>query len=267
MVVIHAKRLPTEEHSKDYDEFLYKCPNETNVGVATDTVQRIQNFRVRLKWMCQSAKELAKDVAANEEMSTLLLHVAAEGERYLDLARAEAKMFSTEEELKKLCDDIRGAVIMAFPEKCSGTDAQARLVAIMDADATGEKERATAHRILSCLDEQAATPEILTATDVVMWWAGKPLLRAETFVKYVGKMEKTKIIVKLSADKEHAPPREAPIDAKTQNEMMAYWYRKQEEHKKLVEDDDVSYANSEWADGHSLKNQLQGMGGVKFRPV
>ena len=265
MVVIHGKRLPTEEHSKDYDEFLWKCSNDTNVGEATDAVQRVQNMRVQLKWMSASAKELAKDCADNEDMSTLLLQVAAEADRYLDLSRIDAKMPSTEDELTKLTQDIKGAVIMAFPEQCSGTDAQQRLVAVLDGDAAGEKERGRAHRILACIDDQAKTPEIMQG-QAVMWWAGKCLNRAENFTKYVGKMEKTKIIVKLSVDTEHAPPREAAIDAKTQNEMMAYWYKKQEEQKKLIEDDDISYANSEWADSHGLKGQLQGMGGVKYRP-
>ena len=269
MVYIHCKRLPAEEHSKNYDEFMYQCPNDTNIGEASDAVKNIQNLRVRLKWMCEGAKGVAKGLdIGREDASTLLLHAAAEGERYLDLAKVQQRpyMFSDEKELTTLCDNIRGAVIMAHPEKCSGTDAQAKLVQVMDSDNSNEKERALAHHILACIDSEATTQDTLVADKPIMWWSGKPLNRSEMFTKYVGKNEKTKINVKLTGNAEQAPPREAPIDQKTQSEMMAYWYRKQEEHKKLIEDEDISYTNSEWANTQLLKNQLQGSTAVKFKP-
>lgn len=269
MVYIHCKRLPVEENSKSYDEFMYQCLNETNIGEASDTVRNIQNIRVRIKWMCDGAKGVAKELdIGRDDVSTLLLQVAAEGERYLDLARIQSRpyMFSDEKELTKLCEDIRGAVIMAHPEKCSGSDAQSKLVQAMDGEDTSEKERALAHHILACLDDEATTQDTLLAQEPIMWWSGKPLTRSETFTKYIGKNEKTKLVVKLGSDAEKAPPREAPIDQKTQSDMMAYWYRKQEQHKKLVEDEDISYANSNWANTQQLKNQLQGTDGVKFKP-
>eukprot|EP00658_Telonema_sp_P-2_P053236 TRINITY_DN41705_c0_g1_i4.p2 TRINITY_DN41705_c0_g1~~TRINITY_DN41705_c0_g1_i4.p2 ORF type:complete len:107 (+),score=34.80 TRINITY_DN41705_c0_g1_i4:277-597(+) len=100
-----------------------------------------------------------------------------------------------------------------------------------------------------------------------MWWSSKPMARDAELNKYTGKNEKTKIIVKLTAEGATAPPREPAIDARTQNEMMAFWYKKQEEAKKLVEDDDVSFGNSEWANPSGLKNQLQGQAGIKFKPM
>jgi hypothetical protein len=48
--------------------------------------------------------------------------------------------------------------------------------------------------------------------------------------------------------------------------MMAYWYKKQEEHKKLVEDDDISFGNSEWANPTQLRSALNGTGSVSYRP-
>jgi hypothetical protein len=43
------------------------------------------------------------------------------------------------------------------------------------------------------------------------------------------------------------------------------YYKKEEEMKKLAEDNDDAYMNSSWADSKQLKNQLQGTGGVKWR--
>ena len=55
------------------------------------------------------------------------------------------------------------------------------------------------------------------------------------------------------------PFREAPIDEKTRKQMMAYWYKKQEQDKQLKEDDDTQYLKSEWANTSSLKQSLNGL--------
>jgi len=39
--------------------------------------------------------------------------------------------------------------------------------------------------------------EYLTAKETSLWWAGKELLRGKLLLDYVGKNEKTKIVVKL----------------------------------------------------------------------
>ena len=174
-------------------------------------------------------------------------------------------MESSLQELTELADTIKGAAMMAFPDRCSGTDAQAKLAAKLDSDETDEQEHGLCHRLLAILDDKATTPDILQGT-VAMWWSGKPLDREEDLVKVVGKNEKTKIVVKLAKEGGAAPPREPGIDAKTQNEMMAFWYKKQEEHKKLVEDDDISFGNSEWANPTQLKTALMGNGPVSYRP-
>jgi hypothetical protein len=155
--------------------------------------------------------------------------------------------------------------MIIYPEYCSGNDVLMSLTALMEAETTDEHTRTLAHRLLAILDDQAATEDILKGT-TVMWWTGKALAKDEPLSKYTGKNEKTKITVKLTSEGGSAPPREPGLDAKTQGEMMAYWYRKQEEQKKLVEDDDISFGNSEWADPNGLKKQFLGMDGVKFRP-
>lgn len=53
-----------------------------------------------------------------------------------------------------------------------------------------------------------------------------------------------------------APVRESPIDEKTQKDMMAYYYKKQEEHKKLEAEPEDTYINSSWANPGNLKEQL-----------
>ena len=85
--------------------------------------------------------------------------------------------------------------------------------------------------------------------------------------EYCGRNEKSKLIVKLQKQGQGAPGREPVVSAEEQKRMMAFAYRRQEELKKLEQDEDDSYLNAAWADGSALKKRLQGMGGgVGWRP-
>ncbi|RNF12874.1 hypothetical protein TraAM80_00031 [Trypanosoma rangeli] len=264
MVLIECKRLPKDEYSKDYDVFLASFPGTTNVGEATDVLQRMRNTRVRIKWMIAAAKQLAKDSCAEEQQHHLLGPVA-DAERYMSLERAERRLTCAQEELDALVNAFKGGVMILFPAECSGTDAVKRLTRMLDDDSTADADRSKAHRLLSIIDDGATTEDILQGV-ATMWWSGKQLDRAADLAKYVGKNDKTKITVKLTAKDAPAPPREPVVDAKTQSELMAYYFRKQEEAKKMIEDEDLTYGNSAWANPQGLKSQLHGFDSVKFKP-
>ncbi len=60
--------------------------------------------------------------------------------------------------------------------------------------------------------------------------------------------------------------KESPIDEKTHKEMLAYYYKKQEEQKKLESEIEENYTNSSWANPDNLKNNLvTGGKGVNFK--
>jgi len=96
-------------------------------------------------------------------------------------------------------------------------------------------------------------------------WAGKELQRGKALHQFVGKNEKTKLVVKIQKRGAGAPVREPVVDEETQRQMMAYAHRKQEEWKKLESAEEDSYLNSAWADSSALKHQLQGTGGISWR--
>jgi len=100
-----------------------------------------------------------------------------------------------------------------------------------------------------------------------LWFAGKQLEQGQDkhLSDYLGRNDKTKVTVKLQKPGAGAPQREAAIDEKTQKEMMAFYHKKQEELKKLQEDDEDNYLGSAWADPRNLKSTLQGTSGIKFR--
>ena len=62
-----------------------------------------------------------------------------------------------------------------------------------------------------------------------------------------------------------APSREPLIDEATHKGMLAYYHRKQEEHKKLEENADDQHMHSAWADSKQLKNQLHGTGALSWK--
>lgn len=225
----------------------------------------MQNSRVRLQWIIAAAKHLAKDFVHDEDQRHHLLGPAEESERYLSLDRAGKDLFSDQAEIDTFIATFKGAVTMLFPSECSGADAVRRLTAIVDSEDGSDEEKSKAHRILSILDDGATTDAILRGP-ASMWWSGRCLDSTCDFAKYLGRNEKTKITVKLTAVGAPAPPREQAFDQKTQAALMAHYYKKEQEAKKLIEDDDISFGNSEWANPKGLKNQLLGMENIKYRP-
>jgi len=71
--------------------------------------------------------------------------------------------------------------------------------------------------------------------------------------------------LKLTKKGEGAPVREAPIDKETHKEMLAYYYKKQEEAKALEQNNEDDYMNSVWADPSQLKKQLHGQGNISWK--
>ncbi|EPY30715.1 hypothetical protein AGDE_09302 [Angomonas deanei] len=185
MVLIECKRLPKEEYSKDYDVFFVQLPGATNIGEATEIVQKIQNTRVRLQWMLAAAKQIAKD-NCNDDNKHYMLGPVADAERYLALERADKRELTTQEELDKIIETFKGGVMILFPSECSGNDACKRLTAILEDDSQNDVEKSKAHRILSIIDDYATNEKILSGP-ATMWWSGKPLAADADFTKYVGK--------------------------------------------------------------------------------
>lgn len=117
------------------------------------------------------------------------------------------------------------------------------------------------------LEGTAEGADIMNAESTVMWWASKQLDRSKTLQDFVGKNDKTKIVVQLTKKGAGAPVRQAQQQSKSEQEaMMAYYFKKKEEWKKLEDDDDDSYMSAAWADPKSMKSQLNGTANVSWRP-
>merc|ERR1712187_371393 len=104
---------------------------------------------------------------------------------------------------------------------------------------------------------------VLDHTQTNLWWAGKELQATKKLEEYIWRNEKTKIVGKLVPRSSGAPARGPRIDENTHKAMLAHYYKKQEENKKLQADEDDSYLDAEWANPKSLKGSLVGGG----RPI
>lgn len=144
-------------------------------------------------------------------------------------------------------DCLRGAVTIAYPEGLPEWD---------DVRNTLDGNWEIDSRTMEAIDDGAE-----------LWFAGRLMEQKQEKLlsDFVGKNDKTKVIVKLQKKGAGAPQREAVVDEKTQKEMMAFYHKKQEEMKKLQEDDDDNHLNSKWADPKALKGSLQGTSSIKFR--
>jgi len=90
--------------------------------------------------------------------------------------------------------------------------------------------------------------------------------RKEKLSKYCGKNEKMFLKVRLQTKNQRMPQREARLDKDAQTKMMQYWHKKNEEDKRLKEqEEEDDYLNSDWANPKGYKAALQGMKGIRFR--
>jgi Protein of unknown function (DUF2870). len=79
----------------------------------------------------------------------------------------------------------------------------------------------------------------------------------------LGSNEKTKVIAKLQRQGSGPPGREPIVNEEERQAMMAHYFKRQEELKRLAEADDDDYLNSQWADSKEMKRSLQGLDRIK----
>ena len=102
----------------------------------------------------------------------------------------------------------------------------------------------------------------------MLWFTTRSIPRgitAKTFFASSMLNERSKVIVKLTKPSPHPPAREPFISDKDQKELMAYYYRKQQEQERVEKDNDDSYLTREWANPHSLHQQLTGQTRISYK--
>ena len=169
------------------------------------------------------------------ELGEIIKKTIADAKAVLDKKQVDRKIVTNMAQLQEKIDNIRGAVMIAYPMGLPPYD-----------------------EVRQELEDNAEIPGmggqmVLDPKDVSLWWAGKEFLRGKLVSERTGRNEKTKIVVKLQKKGSGAPAREPAVTEDERKAMMAHYFKKQEEMKRLAEDDDDAYTNMEWADSKALK--------------
>ena len=77
--------------------------------------------------------------------------------------------------------------------------------------------------------------QVIDVTQAQMWFSGKEMCRGKTLAYYLGRNEKTKVVVKLQKQGQGPPGREPVISEEERKQMMLHAYRRQEELKVLAD--------------------------------
>ncbi|XP_050085950.1 cilia- and flagella-associated protein 298 isoform X2 [Anopheles aquasalis] len=288
MVLLHVKR-------GEESQFLYETSTSVRVEQLGYELVTIYNGRLKVSRICSEMEELAKygtmlppDMLGLTDEQVEELHLVDEwadkcvpsgGWRFnrdpvgrrnghqpqakmvevLEKAVADAKAIVskkltgegkplTQRTVQEALDLLRGAVMIVYPMQLPPHD-PIRMEFNNTEDLSGTQ----------------ASLEVIEPAKVQLWFAGKLMLNDKLLGEIVGQNEKTKIIVKLAKLNEGAPGREPVISEDARRQMMAHAYRRQEELKKLEQDDDDQYLDSAWSDSRSLKRQVHGLENVKFK--
>ena len=269
MVLIHLKSALTTDNN---DEFLFETKSSTLVEDLIASIVATHNTRLRANLIVDTVRglstyglmkkpgstETATAAAGNvvdpsglrtgnppdEQMTAILQEAANELEDYVQL-EVDKKVALTRREIDEKISAVRNAVAAAYP------------MGLPEWEVT----RMALEEPLEKLNLQGSVTDSNNAS---LWAMNKEFVRGELVSDRLGtKNEKTKVICKLTLKAAGAPPREAIVSEAERNAMAAFYFKRQEELKRLADADEDDYLNSEWADPKGMKLNLQGLKDVK----
>eukprot|EP01137_Pigoraptor_chileana_P026501 Opistho-2@7872 len=289
MVVLHVKK-------GDESLFLYQTTCDVPLDKLIPEVTAIHNARLRVERLCDAARDLShhgvylppnmqgltqdqidemhlvddwgqkcrpmggcvanpdpmgrrNGEAMPQHYADVIEKACAEALAVIHKNQVAANVCLNEKTIKDVISTIGGAITMAYP---MGLPPHEVVRAILEDDED--------------LSGTQASQAVIDVSVAQLWWAGKELLKEKKLGDFIGRNEKTKIIVKIQKRGGGAPVREPAVDEETQKRLMALYYKKQEEFKKLESDESDAYLGAAWADTSSLKQHLRGVDNVSWRP-
>jgi len=227
-----AGLLPDQiKELKLVDEYEEQCVPSGGFAYDADPVQR-RNGR-----------------APTKAMKEVLTKAVAEVKARMSKDNIGAGVEVNEQTIKQSLDLIRGATMIVWPMGLPPTD-PVRL------------------ELENC-EELQGTQEskmVLDPAKTTLWFATKELTREKQLKDFLGKNEKTKVVVKLSTAGSGPPVREPMFNEEERKAMMMAEHRRREEVKRLLEDEDEDHLNSSWANPKQLATGLQGLSSVSWKP-
>lgn len=183
------------------------------------------------------------------DMQRILTNAIAEAKQLISVKLVEADTDLTMRTVQTALDQLRGACTIVYPMQLPPHDP-------IRAELTNTED----------LSGMQAQLEVMDPARAELWFAGKQMLGARQLGDYVGRNDRTRVIVKLQRVGEGAPAREPVMSEEQRKQLMLHEYRRQEELKRLELDEDDSYLGARWADGRAMQKQMHGLDNVRFRP-
>ena len=115
------------------------------------------------------------------------------------------------------------------------------------------------------LEGTQSSKDVMDGTQAVLWFASKELMRGRPLKDFLGKHEKSKVIVKLCTKSQGQPVREPVFSEEEQKRLMLANHKRREELMALDKASDDSYLNSAWADPGALKRRTQGINEINWK--
>lgn len=181
-------------------------------------------------------------------MQQVLRGAIADATKMINKSLVEQNKVLVQKNIKDALDLLRGAVTIVYPMQLPPHD-------------TIRNE----FQNTEDLSGTQASLEVIEPAKAQLWFAGKQMLPDRQLYEFIGKNEKCKVVVKLQRSGEGAPGREPVFSEEERKQMMLQAYRRQEELKRLEQDDNDEYLNSEWSNTKNLKSQMHGISNINFR--
>ncbi|XP_013186372.1 cilia- and flagella-associated protein 298-A [Amyelois transitella] len=189
-------------------------------------------------------------LAPPPNLQEVLKKAAETAKEIIDKKHVDLREYVTQKDVARALDELRGATKIVFPAGLPPHDpVRMELDNVEDLSGT-----------------QAAN-EVIDPVKACLWACGKKFLSGNKLSDHLGKNNKCKVTVKLCSTTENAPGREPIMSEDERKQLMLHAYRKQEEWKKLEQDEDDHYLDSKWADGQNLKRQFHGLNDISWKPV
>ncbi|XP_056631582.1 cilia- and flagella-associated protein 298 [Diorhabda sublineata] len=290
MVIIHVKH-------KDESQFLYETTLNTKVEDLVTSIVAIYNGRLKIERICGEMEELSKHgtlyppeiLGLTEDQVEEMKLIDTWGEKCIPsggydtnkdpIGRRNGKQpkKNMQEVLKKAIAEARDMVTkkLVIQDKCLTLKTVQEAINILKGAVTiVYPMKLPPHDVIRMefenIEDLSGTQASLDVIDPVtaqLWFCGKEMYRDnKTVGDYVGKIEKCRVIMKISKRGSGAPAREPVMSEEDRKQLMLHAYRRQEELKKLDKDDDDNYLNSDWADSQNLKKAFHGLHNISWRP-
>ncbi len=150
----------------------------------------------------------------NEKMAELLMKTVKEAKEKISKQLVSRDICMTEKDVQEALDVLKGACMIVYPMGLPPYD-NIQMEFDNEEDLSGTQ----------------ASKEVIPPDMGSIWFSGKEMLPNKVFADYLGKNEKSKVIAKIQRKGAGAPGREPVVGESEQKQMMAYYYKKQEEMK------------------------------------